>query len=101
MNVGFAIMAGIVSMGITIDKIDESTNTIYFSIPKESYDYDDKNIKNADDLAKSIKEKFIDKGYFGKSVNMQYRISNVKWTKEKCDQALKKLKIDYKNGYNK
>lgn len=95
MGIGFAIMAGFTSMGVSVDKIDKETNTVYFSLPKESCDYNKGNIKNAEDLANSIKEKFIDAGYFGENAKMKYRISDMVWTEEKRNQAIKEFKKEY------
>lgn len=77
-----ALLGTFLKHGICVERVNVGENTIYISLPKNSYVHGQGCIKNMDDQAKIIKKLLINIGILPSDGKVKYRGTNVCWTKE-------------------
>lgn len=77
-----ALLGTFLKHGICVERVNVGENTIYISLPKNSYVHGQGCIKNIDDQAKIIKKLLINIGILPSDGKVKYRGANVCWTKE-------------------
>ena len=83
--IGFVGM--LLQAGVKYDDYNETTQTLYISVPKESHAYHELSINwTADEYVKNIKERMIDFGLLLDTIKVKYKIHDVVWTKEMGDE---------------
>ncbi len=96
-STGKAIFSGIIGSflqdGIDINKIDWETETMYITLPAQSYRYDicknnETILTSPENYAKRIKETFHEMGIF-QNGKVKYRVKDIYWTKEMGEKNFK------------
>ena len=82
------MMASYLEMGVEIIKIDHENKILYITIPENSYVYNEAKLRESrlqspDDLAKRIKETWIEMGIFPETCKVKYKTIPGYWSKEK------------------
>ena len=81
--IGVGLMGMFLQDGVEVTNFDIETETIYLSIPAQSYRYSDNNkITNALEYAKQIKKTLIELEVFSPNMNLKYIVRDIFWTKE-------------------
>ena len=95
--IGQAMMGVFLQDGVIIDRIDEQTQTIYISIPEDSYAYHDfhtDTITDAESYAKAKKQALADLLKMPE-LKLQYKTYSGYWTKEQGKKNFQEHFKDY------
>lgn len=87
------IMGAFLKDGIDINKIDWETETMYITVPSQSYTYEFSinnggAIVSPETCARRIKETFHEMGIF-QNGKVKYRVKDIYWTKEMGEKNFK------------
>lgn len=96
-NVMMGMMGAFLKMGVSIDHLDLDKEIMKITLPKDSYEYHKciskgRGPTNPEELAKRIKESFIELGIVSSNFKVLYKVIDIAWTEEDGEDAFNKNK---------